>query len=165
MFKNNLIKDFPKIPIAKNYLDSDKISQIGKELGDLHLNYENAKKHKSQLVIKPNKLNKKDLYKVEKMKINRNKDIFDIVYNSYIEIKNLPLEILDYKISGKSPVEWVIDRQMIKIDKKNDIINDANDYANDIMKNSAYPLELLQKIITLSIETAKLVNTLPKLNI
>ena len=99
------------------------------------------------------------------MKINKNKDNFDIVYNSYIEMKNLPVEILNYKISGKSPVEWVIDRQTIKIDKKNDIINDANDYANNIMKNPAYPLELLQKVITLTLETTKLVNTLPKLNI
>ena len=99
------------------------------------------------------------------MKINKNKDNFDIVYNSYIDLKNLPIEILDYKISGKSPVEWVIDRQTIKIDKKNDIINDANDYANNIMKNPAYPLELLLKIITVSLETRKLVKNLPKLDL
>ena len=165
LFLNNLIKEFPKIPIISKYLDFYKISKIGKELFDLHVNYEKAIKYKCELIIKPNKLNNKDLYRVEKIKIIKNKDNFDIAYNSYIELKNLPLEILDYKISGKSPIEWVIDKQMIKIDKKTNIVNDANDYANKIMNNPSYPLELIQKVITVSFETMKLVNALPKLNI
>ena len=131
----------------------------------MHLNYENVKKYNCELVIKQNKMTKKDLYKVDKIKIHKNKDNFNIVYNSNIEIKNLPLEILNYKISGKSPVEWVVDKQMIKKDKRTNITNDANDYANEIMNNPAYPLELIQKVITVSLDTMKLVNSLPKLNI
>ncbi len=165
LFKNNLIKEFPKIPIIKNHSDFVKISEIGKKLCDLHLNYENVKKYNCELVIKQNKMTKKDLYKVDKIKIHKNKDNFNIVYNSNIEIKNLPLEILNYKISGKSPVEWVVDKQMIKKDKRTNITNDANDYANEIMNNPAYPLELIQKVITVSLDTMKLVNSLPKLNI
>ena len=46
-----------------------------------------------------------------------------------------------------------------------DIIDDANDYANETMNNPAYPLELFQRIITVSLETMKIVKSLPKLDI
>ena len=58
-----------------------------------------------------------------------------------------------------------MERQCCKVDKDSLIVNDANDYANETMKNSAYPLELLQKVITVSLETQKLIKNLPKLEI
>ena len=45
------------------------------------------------------------------------------------------------------------------------IVNDANDYANETMNNPAYPLELFQRVITVSLETMKIVKSLPKLDI
>ena len=45
------------------------------------------------------------------------------------------------------------------------IVNDANLWATETMNNAAYPLELLQGIITVSFETNKIVNSLPSLDI
>ena len=58
-----------------------------------------------------------------------------------------------------------MDRQSVKIDKATGIVNDANDYANETMNNPAYPLELFQRVVTVSLETMKIVKSLPKLNI
>ena len=58
-----------------------------------------------------------------------------------------------------------MERQCNKSRQRHLIVNDANDYANENMKNPAYPLELLQKVITVSLETQKLIKNLPKLEI
>ena len=58
-----------------------------------------------------------------------------------------------------------MDRQVVKTDKASGIVNDANDFANETMNNPAYPLELFQRIITVSLETMKIVNALPKLDV
>lgn len=68
-------------------------------------------------------------------------------------------------MNGKSALDWVVERQRVKTDPKSGIVNDANDYANETMHNPAYPLELFQRVITVSLETMKIVNNLPKLDI
>ena len=49
----------------------------------------------------------------------------------------------------------------VKTDKASGILNDANDYANEIMNNPAYPLELFQRVITVCLETMKIIKSLP----
>ena len=71
----------------------------------------------------------------------------------------------DYVVNGKAAIEWVIERQCVKTDKKSGIVNDANDWAIETMNNPRYPLELLQRVITVSLETNKIVNGLPSLDI
>ncbi len=72
---------------------------------------------------------------------------------------------LEYVVNGKPALQWVMERQCVKTDKASGIVNDANYYANEVMKNPAYPLELFQRVITVSLETMKIVKGLPKLNI
>ena len=69
----------------------------------------------------------------------------------------------DYIVNGKSALDWVMERQCVKIDKTSGIVNDANDYANETMNNPAYPLELFQRVITVSLETMKIVRSLTKM--
>ena len=88
-----------------------------------------------------------------------------VIYNHNITMTNIPLEAYDYVVNGKSALDWVMERQCVKTDKDSGIINDANDYANETMNNPAYPLELFQRVITVSLETMKIVNSLPKLDI
>ena len=71
----------------------------------------------------------------------------------------------EYIVGGKSAVDWVVERQCVKTDKDSGIVNDANDWANETMENPRYPLELLQRVITVSLETMKIVRSLPKLDI
>jgi predicted helicase len=49
--------------------------------------------------------------------------------------------------------------------KDSGIVNDANDWAVETMNNARYPLELLQRVITVSLETMKIVRSLPPLTI
>ena len=107
-------------------------------------------------------------YRVTKMKFGGkrpNADKTTVIYNANITMTDIPLEAYDYIVNGKPALEWVIERQVVKTDKASGIINDANDYANETMNNPAYPLELFQRVITVSLETMKIVRALPKLDL
>ena len=55
---------------------------------------------------------------------------------------DVPLAAYDYVVSGKPALEWVMERQVVKVEKASSIENDANRYAIETMNNPAYPLEL-----------------------
>ena len=94
-----------------------------------------------------------------------NIDKSTVSYNANITITGIPLEAYDYFVNGKPALEWVIERQGVKADKASGIVWDANDYANETMNDPAYPLILFQRVITVSLETMKIVRGLPKLEI
>ena len=68
-------------------------------------------------------------------------------------------------VNGKSAIAWVMERQNVRTDSKSGIINDANRFAIEMMEDPAYPLRLLAKVITVSIETVRIVDELPDLDI
>jgi len=72
----------------------------------------------------------------------------------------IPLRAYDYIVNGKPALEWVMERQTVKTDKASGIVNDAN----ETVGNPAYPLELFQRIITVSLETLDIVESLPRLD-
>ena len=82
-------------------------------------------------------------------------------YNNNYTMRDIPLEAYEYVVNGKPALEWVMERQVVKTDKASGIVNDANDYANETMNNPKYPLELFQRVITVSLETMKIVRSLP----
>ena len=90
------------------------------------------------------------------------KDKTKIHYNKYINLEGIPLQAYDYIIYGKSALDWIIDRYSFRVDNNAEIENDPNDFASESIKNPSYPLELLQRVITVSIETQKLIQSLPK---
>jgi predicted helicase len=170
-FKNNLDKELPRIPAVRSFEDFMSFSKSGKKLADIHVEYENMEPYK--LTIEENNLNIKKadknlFYRVEKMKFigkGENLDKSKIQYNKNIVIKDIPIEAYNYKINAKSAIESVMERQCVKIDSDTGIQDDANDYANLTMKNPAYPLELLQKVINVSVQTLKIIKALPTLKI
>ena len=88
-----------------------------------------------------------------------------VIYNDYITVLDIPLSAYDYVVNGKSAIEWVMERQAVTTDKKSGITNDANLWALETMNNAAYPLELLMRVITVSLETNQIVENLPSLDI
>ena len=158
-----------RIPISKNF---KLFSEIGKKLADIHLNFDNTKQYEDAVIECANdKLRNKDprsYYRVEKI-ILKNKENASgksyIIYNNNITIRNIPNEIFSYQINGKSALEWIIERQGIYEFKDSKITHDANDYANEELDNPKYPLELILKIITVSIETLKITKNFPSLDI
>ncbi len=80
-------------------------------------------------------------------------------------IRDIPLAAYDYIVNGKPALEWVMERQAVTTDKDSGIVNDTNRWATETMGNAKYPLELFQRVITVSLETMKIVAGLPKLEI
>lgn len=80
-------------------------------------------------------------------------------------LRDIPEAAWDYVVNGKAALDWVMERQCVKTDKASGIINDANDWATETMGNPRYPLELFQRVVTVSLETQKIVAALPKLDI
>ena len=61
--------------------------------------------------------------------------------------------------------EWVMERQAVTTHKDSGIVNDANLWATETVGDASYPLKLFQRVITVSIETMKLVRALPRLEL
>ncbi|ENB7448313.1 DEAD/DEAH box helicase [Klebsiella aerogenes] len=166
-YADNLAKELPRIPRVKKVEDFFAFSKAGRELADLHLNYETADPYKATIdsgSIPYSQLGKEDFY-VEKMRFAKRGEKDTIIYNSKIRIKNIPVEAYDYVVNGKPALEWVMERQGVSTHKDSGIVNDANDWAMETMGNAKYPMELLLRVITVSLETQKIVKGLPKLDI
>ena len=168
-YKNNLTKSLPRIPFAPKFWE---FSKIGRELANLHLNYESIKANEQvRIKIKGEsgadlfskavkvELNSDD-YRVKKMKFGgnaKNKDKSVIIYNDKITLENVPLKAYDYVVNGKSAIEWIMERYCVSTDKDSGIKNDANLYSDD----PKYILNLLLSVIEVSVKSVDLINALP----
>ena len=166
-FSDNLVKELPHIPPVKTLEDFKAYVSAGRALGYLHVNYESVEKYPVKLVTKKKKLGAADFY-VTKMRYGgrgKNKDRSVIHYNDKITITGIPLAAYDYIVNNKTAIDWVMEKQSVRIDKTSGIVNDANDFAHETMHNPAYPLDLLLRVINVSLETIKIIRNLPKLDI
>lgn len=165
-YADNLSKELPRIPRVKTAADFWAFSQAGRDLAALHLNYESVDMYPATLDGDAPGLDAA-AYRVEKMKYGKNgkdKDLTTVVYNHHITIRDIPLEAYGYVVNGKPALDWVMERQCVKTDKDSGIVNDANDWAVETMHNPRYPLELFLRVITVSLETVRIVGGLPALN-
>lgn len=85
-----------------------------------------------------------------------------MVYNSYLTFTGIPEAANEYVIGGRSPLEWMVDRYKIRTDKASGIVNDPNDYCREI-DDPAYIADLVPKLVTVSMRTQDLINSLPEL--
>ena len=165
-YADNLSKELPRIPRVQTAADFGAFSQSGRKLAELHLNYETVDLYPLKIEA-AGKLTDAD-YRVEKMRYGKNgkyKDLTTLHYNDKITLTGIPLEAYDYIVNGKPALDWVVERQCVKTDKDSGIVNDANDWAIETMHNPRYPLELFQRVVTVSLETMKIVKGLPALSI
>ncbi|WP_407873519.1 type ISP restriction/modification enzyme [Helicobacter pylori] len=144
-YKNSLAKEAPRIALSEDFKE---LSVLGKELAELHLNYENGEMHES---VKHNLLENAEVegyYDVVKMTKKGDR----IIYNNHITITQIPKKAFDYVVNGKSAIDWVIERYSITTDKDSLIENNPNDYAG-----GKYIFELLCRVITLSVKSVDLI--------
>lgn len=156
----------------KSAADFWAFSKAGRALGELHVGYEKVAPYPVTVEIAKRDLPPKQLYRVEKMRYGKQKvggknvpDKSVLVYNDFITLRGIPLEAYEYVVNGKPALDWVVERQCVKTDRASGIVNDANDWANETMSDPKYPLELFQRVITVSLETMKIVKALPKLEL
>lgn len=171
-FADNLSKQLPRIPAVKQAADFWAFVEAGRRLGDLHCDFDSAEPFPVTFAEGDLRLanipDPATFYRVEKMKFGGKRPNLDktvVHYNPRITITGIPLEAYDYVVNGKPALEWVMERQCVKTDKASGIVNDANRYAIETVGDPAYPLLLFQRVITVSLETMKIVRGLPKLEI
>ena len=176
-YADNLGKELPRIPAVKRFADFQAFSKAGRDLAHWHLNYETVAPY-AGVTLDTGKHALKSLkpedYRVEKMKFAKtrdpetNKSINDkttVFYNAHITLRDIPEAAYAYIVNGKPALEWVMERQSVSKDKDSGILSNANLWATETMNNPAYPLELFLRVITVSQETMKIVDGLPKLDI
>jgi predicted helicase len=166
-YADNLTKELPRIPCVKTASDFWAFSRAGRKLADLHLDYETVPCHPVEYeggALLINGLDDAD-FRVAQMKFASKVDKSRVVYNHKITMTGIPLEAYAYVVNGKPALEWVMERQAITTHKDSGIVNDANLWATETIGNARYPLELFQRVITVSLETMKLVRGLPRLDI
>ncbi|WP_368797587.1 DEAD/DEAH box helicase [Kocuria sp. CPCC 205258] len=163
----DLKKMLPRIPKVKDFWG---FSMAGRKLADLQLNYETVEPYPLEEVLSssapvdaaPEALY--EFYRVTKMSFRSRKDRSRIHYNGHITLVGIPEEAFDYQVNGKSALEWILDRYQITIHKDSRITNDPNDYSREV-GDPRYIINLVKRIVTVSMEINNIVANLPALEI
>ena len=153
-YAENLKRDLPHIPLLKTVLrgggDIRRFISIGKQLMDIHLNYERAEEYKLERIFA------KDVpfsWRVEKMRLSTDKRT--VVVNKSLSLGGVPPECFEYRLGNRSALEWVIDQYQVSEDKRNGIESDPNSWGEE-----DYIVRLVGRVVTVSVETVRLVNEL-----
>jgi predicted helicase len=157
-YADNLGKELPRIPRVATAPEFWAFSKAGRALGDLP-EYADVTLDGPERPTAPQ-------CRVERMKFGRDKGEKDktvIHYNDVVAVRDIPMEAYEYVVNGKSAIEWVMDRQSVTTDKDSCIVKDANAWATETVADPRYPLSLLLRVITVSLETMKIVRGLPPL--
>lgn len=161
----DLMKMLPRIPLVKGFWD---YSRVGCALSKLHLGYESVEPYPLDEVVSspaPEDLEECfEFYRVQKLEFGPKKDKTRIKYNGHLTLKGIPEEAYEYQVNGRSALEWVIDRYQVKTDKESLITNDPNDYCRAV-NDPRYIVDLIKRLVTVSLETQKLVGTLPRFEV
>ena len=162
-FAADLKKMLPRIP---KVCDLGGFAEAGRALADLHLHYEIVEPYPLDEIVIGSGAGDR-LYRVQKMvfaKGPKGRDRTRIVYNSRITVAGIPEAAYRYQLGSRSAVEWIMDRYQVRTDKPSGIVNDPNDWAVE-HGEPRYILDLLKRIVTVSIETMKVIDSLPPLDI
>jgi predicted helicase len=150
-YAENMKRELPRIPLVKDFRV---FATAAKELANLHIEYESLEPYKLRY------LENKDLplsYRVED-KMRLAKDHSSLKVNDSLTLGGIPPETFDYRLGNRSALEWVIDQYQVTEDKHTGIRSDPN-RADD----PEYIVRLVAQVIRVSLETVKLVKSLPAL--
>lgn len=156
----NLRRELPRIPFVEDPSTSLRASfwdfaQAGARLAELHVNYEQQPEYPLQFIETPGEpLN----WRVEKMRLSKDKT--QIKYNNFLTLAGIPPEVFEYKLGNRSALDWVIDQYQVSTDARSGIVNDPNN-----LEDEQYIVRLIGQVITVSLETVKIVKSLPELKI
>ncbi|MEO6739485.1 MAG: type ISP restriction/modification enzyme, partial [Chthoniobacteraceae bacterium] len=150
----NLRRELPRLPLlGKDAKTFRTYARTGQSLAGLHVHYETAAEHPLQRIENPDE--KLD-WRVEKMRLNKDKTA--LAYNGFLTLAGIPEAAFAYRLGNRSALEWVIDQYQVSTDPRSGITNDPN--RED---EPDYIVKLIGKVISVSLETQKLIAALPAL--
>jgi predicted helicase len=151
-FADNLRRELPRIPFADDFAA---FAKAGEKLAALHTGYEAQKEFKLKRVeakgVKPD-------WRVERMKLSKDKS--ELIYNGWLTLTGIPDAAHTYRLGKRSALDWIIDQYQVERAKDNPdtVLSDPN-RADD----EEYIVRLIGQVITVSVETMKLIASLPPL--
>jgi predicted helicase len=146
----NLKRELPRIPFTPDFWG---FVVTGRQLAQLHVYYEEEEEYPLEMIETPGMpLN----WRVEKMKLSKDKT--QLVYNDFLTLTGIPPETFEYRLGNRSALDWVIDQYQVTVDRRSEIVNDPN-----CSDDQQYIVRLIRKVITVSLETMKIVKSLPVL--
>ena len=160
-FAADLQKSLPRLPLVEETKTFRAFVSVGKKLASLHLNYESIEPHPSVIIE-----NDSAAPMIEQMRFGKSNGVEDksiIHFNDAIRIINIPLRAYDWQVNGKSPIEWVMERYAVTVNRDSQIRNDPNEWCKEI-EQPRYILELIGRIVNVSIQTLDLIAALPPLS-
>ena len=146
----DLKRDLPHIPYADDFWA---FARAGAQLAELHINYETQPRY--PLTFVENSAKQLD-FRVERMKFSRDKT--RLLYNDFLTLEGIPSEAFAYRLGPYSALEWVVNQYRVKSERRSGIVNNPNDAANP-----RYIVNLIGSVITVSLETVKIIAGLPAL--
>ena len=161
-FASNLKKELPRIPLAEDFVA---FCRAGRELAHLHLDYEEVEPwaaiEEDGDSVDPGRTVKMKFGKCKKSEENpKGQDMTVLHVSEGMTLRNIPLEAYDYVVNGRSAIGWLMDRYQVKKDKASGIVNDPNEYSDD----PRYIVNLVERVVTVSVRTMEIVRQLPALN-
>ena len=165
-YQNDFKKALPRIPFVDRYEDFAAFVKAGRELGDLHCHYESCPMNETAQVCIDCEEGERSakFYEIDKLRPVGKGSFTELKYNGHISIKNIPPEAHEYIVNGRSPLGWIIDQYEVSIDKDSGIKNDPNDWCRE-QGNPRYILELILRVIEVSVRTVKIVAGLPRVEV
>ena len=151
-YQANLKRDLPRLPFAPDFRA---FASAGARLAEIHVGYEAMPAYPLTPVETPDQPLD---WRVEKMRLSKDKT--QIRYNKFLTLDGIPAQAFAYRLGNRSALEWIIDQYRVKTDKRSGIVNDPNR-----ADEPRYIVDLLGKVISVSLETVEVVERLPGLGI
>lgn len=163
----DLKKMLPHIETPATREKFDKFATAGKRLIGLHVNYEDVKPWPVTITVKGDESDR-ETWRVAKLKWAKIKDpktgknvndVTKLIYNNKVTISDIPAEAEEYMLGSRSALAWIIDRYQVKKNKASGIVNDPNDWADEV-GNPRYIADLIAKVTRVAVETMQIINGL-----
>ena len=156
----------PRIPEVSTAEAFHEFSKAGQKLLDLHIGYESVEPYRLEERVRSGAPKAPERYRVKKMQWANPAESPDspvLIYNDWITLSGFPDEAHEYFVGPRSAVDWLVDRYQVTKDKNSGIVNDPNDWADEVGA-PRYILDLVKRIVTVSVETVVIVKSLPTLD-
>ncbi|MEH0110358.1 type ISP restriction/modification enzyme [Tersicoccus sp. MR15.9] len=168
-FAADLKKMLPRIPQVHGVERFRAFAEAGRALSELHIGYEDVEPYplterETGLGLETDAYAK---YAVTKMKYGGKSGAWDrtrVIYNGHLTVEGIPEDAHRYLLGSRSAIDWILERYQVKTDKASGIVNDPNDWSRE-HHQPRYIIDLLKRIVTVSVETNRIVDGLPDLGV
>ena len=152
----DLLREFPRLPL---YHDFDAWARMGRELLDLHINFESAEPFPLERVDRDGPSTGSG--QAIKVRLTANKATGTIVLDDKTTLTGIPESAWRYRLGSRSALEWVLDQYKEKKPRDPTIREKFNTYRFADHKERV--VDLLQRVCTVSVETVRIVDELGRI--